>query len=136
VYKIVGKIYNHNTALNQNKIKKSVFFRMHRHISGEVNSSNNTVFGHKDPELFFKSSSTPPYRVVRPIPLSKRSKVRVCGRSPFRIAGSNPYRDRAVCFECCKLSGISLCEGPIPRSEDSYRVCGWVCVSLVNQAKQ
>ena len=30
--------------------------------------------------------------------------------------------------ECCLLSGRGLCEKPIPRLEESYRVC--VCVSL------
>ena len=29
----------------------------------------------------------------------------------------------AVCCECCLLSGRGLCDGPIPRSGDSYRMC-------------
>jgi hypothetical protein len=29
-------------------------------------------------------------------------------------------------FECCVLSGRSLCDGPIPRPEEFYRVC--MCV--------
>jgi hypothetical protein len=66
--------------------------------------------------------------------VSKRSKARVCARSPVEFEGSNPEGDSAgwlsVCFECCELSGTSLCDGPIPRSEDSYTVCGCVCVNL------
>jgi hypothetical protein len=29
--------------------------------------------------------------------------------------------------ECCVLSGRGLCEGPIPRPEESYRVCVCRC---------
>ena len=29
----------------------------------------------------------------------------------------------SVCCECCVLSGKGPCEGPIPRPEESYRVC-------------
>jgi len=33
----------------------------------------------------------------------------------------------SVSCECCVLSGTSLCDGPITRPEDSYRVwCVWV----------
>ena len=33
-------------------------------------------------------------------------------------------------WECCVLSGRGLCDGPIPRPEDSGRVCTchWVCI--------
>jgi hypothetical protein len=32
-----------------------------------------------------------------------------------------------VCLECCVLSGRRLCDGPIPRTQESYRVfCVWV----------
>jgi hypothetical protein len=27
-----------------------------------------------------------------------------------------------VCCECCALSGRDLCDGPIPRPEESYRL--------------
>jgi hypothetical protein len=30
-----------------------------------------------------------------------------------------------VCCECCVLSGRGLCDGPIPRPEESYRL--WLC---------
>ena len=50
-----------------------------------------------------------------------RSKAWVCSSSLAGIAGSNPA---AACMyvscECCVLSGIGLCDGPIPRSEESY----------------
>jgi hypothetical protein len=32
-----------------------------------------------------------------------------------------------LCCECCVLSDRSLCDGPIPRPEESYRVCVCVC---------
>jgi hypothetical protein len=36
----------------------------------------------------------------------------------------------SVCCECCLLSGRSVCEGPIPRPQKSYRVwCARVCVA-------
>jgi hypothetical protein len=37
-----------------------------------------------------------------------------------------------VSCECCVLSGRGLCDGPIPRSEESYRL--W-CVSECDQVK-
>jgi len=36
----------------------------------------------------------------------------------------------SVCCECCVLSSRGLCDGPIPRPEESYLVCMCVCVSL------
>ena len=38
----------------------------------------------------------------------------------------------SVSCECCVLSVRGLCDGPIPRTEESYRVfvCMFVCVSL------
>ena len=52
--------------------------------------------------------------------------VCVCGRSFAGIAGSNPAGGaglgcRAFC-ECCVLSGRGLCDGPIPRPGEFYRV--------------
>jgi len=41
---------------------------------------------------------------------------------------SNPAGGTSFCFECRALSGRGLCDGPITRPEESYRVC--VCVSL------
>jgi hypothetical protein len=35
-----------------------------------------------------------------------------------------------VSCECCVLSGRGLCDGPIPRLEESYRVCVCVCVRV------
>jgi hypothetical protein len=29
----------------------------------------------------------------------------------------------SVCFECCVMSGRGLCDGPITRPEESYRMC-------------
>jgi hypothetical protein len=49
--------------------------------------------------------------------------------------GSNPAEGMAVSYECL-ASDIGLCDGLIPRPEESYRVCVYiyvcvcVCVSL------
>jgi hypothetical protein len=71
--------------------------------------------------------------VIKPIPVAERSKARVCGRSPAGIAGSNPAAGMdAVCCKYCVLSGRGLCDGPIPRPEESYRL--W-CVLVCDQVK-
>jgi hypothetical protein len=58
-----------------------------------------------------------------PIPLAARSKAWVCGRSLAGSADSNPARDMDVCLVCVVvLSGRGLYDGPITRSEESYRV--------------
>jgi hypothetical protein len=38
------------------------------------------------------------------------------------IAGSNSAWNKDVCCEWCVLSGSGLCDGPIPRTEESYRL--------------
>jgi hypothetical protein len=45
----------------------------------------------------------------------------VCGCSLAGIAGSNPARGMDVCI-LCVLSGRGLCDGPVTRPEESYRV--------------
>jgi hypothetical protein len=38
-----------------------------------------------------------------------------------------------VCCKCCMLSGRGLCDGPIPRPEESYRLwCVIVCDQMNN----
>jgi hypothetical protein len=38
-----------------------------------------------------------------------------------------------VCCECCVLPGRGLCDGPIPRPEESYRLwCVLVCDQMNN----
>jgi hypothetical protein len=54
-----------------------------------------------------------------PVPVAVRSKASVYGRSLAGIAGSNPTEGVSVRL----LSGRSLCDGPIPRPEASYRLC-------------
>ena len=60
--------------------------------------------------------------------MAGRSEVWVCGRSPAGIASSNPAgRMDISCRGCCVLWGRGLCNGPITRPEESYRVwCVWV----------
>ena len=55
-------------------------------------------------------------------------KARVCGRPLSGNAGSNPAEAlMSVSCECCVLSGRGLCDGPIPRPEESY----WLCCVIV-----
>ena len=77
--------------------------------------------------------------------MAERSKAWVCGRSPTGIAGSNPAGGMDVCVVCvvskdkkaksqnnedkkqvekklCVLSGRGVCDGPITRPEESYRL--------------
>ena len=59
-----------------------------------------------------------------PIPAALRYKALVCGRSITTIGGSNPVVDIifvSYFIVCCVGSG--LCEEPITRSEESYRLC-------------
>jgi hypothetical protein len=71
--------------------------------------------------------------VNRPIPVAARSKAWVCGRALAGIVGSNPTGE--AWFLSCTvfvLSGRGLCDGPIPRPEESYRLR---CVSDCDQVK-
>jgi hypothetical protein len=55
-----------------------------------------------------------------PIPVAERPIAKVCGRWLAGIAGSDPAEGMYVCCECCVLSGGGLCDGSIPRLEESY----------------
>ena len=44
------------------------------------------------------------------------------GLSLAGIAGSNSAGSKDVCCEWCVLSGSGLCDGPIPRPEESYQL--------------
>jgi hypothetical protein len=60
-------------------------------------------------------------------PVAAQSMACVCDRSLAAIAGSNPARGIDVCdlWMFCVVRG--LCDGPIARPEESYRVwCVWV----------
>jgi hypothetical protein len=48
------------------------------------------------------------------------SKARVCRPSITENAGSNPAE--GMDYISCVLSGRGLCEGPIPRPDESYRL--------------
>ena len=59
--------------------------------------------------------------------MAERSKARVCVPSLDGIAGSNPTGGRNICL-LCVLSGRGLCDRPIARPEESYRLwCVLVC---------
>jgi hypothetical protein len=59
-----------------------------------------------------------------PLPVAARPKALVCGRALAGNAGSNLAERKDVSCECCVLSGTGLCDGPITRPEDSYRMWG------------
>ena len=64
------------------------------------------------------------------IPVPVRSKPRL---QPLfaEIAGSNPAGGHgSLSVVSVALSGRGLCDEPIPRPEDSYRVCVCMCVSF------
>ena len=65
---------------------------------------------------------------LRPIPVNARSKAWNCSRSLVRISGSNRAGAfMSLAWECCVLSGRSLCFGMIIRPDESHRVlCVWV----------
>ena len=55
--------------------------------------------------------------------MAARSKVSVCGRSLAGISGLNYAMSwKSVSSVFCVLSGRGLCDGPIPRPEESYRI--------------
>jgi hypothetical protein len=73
------------------------------------------------------------YDIQWPIPVAAQSKAQVCGRALAGIVGSNPTG--GMIFVSCTvfvLSGRGLCDGPIPRPEESYRM--W-CVLQCDQMK-
>jgi hypothetical protein len=58
--------------------------------------------------------------------VTARTKAYVRGRLVARIAGSNPAAGIDVCLSCFYVVfscvGRGLCDGPITRPEESYRV--------------
>jgi len=61
---------------------------------------------------------------IKIIPVAARAKTWVFGRSLAGIAGSNPAG--------CMLSVTGLCDGPITRPEESYRVwLVWESISIL-----
>jgi hypothetical protein len=69
---------------------------------------------------FFKHYKT----FIGLIPVAEGSNATVYGSSLTGTAASNPVWLTAVClfFEFCVLSCRSLCDGPITRPEESYRL--------------
>jgi hypothetical protein len=62
-----------------------------------------------------------------------RSKAYLCGRALAGIMGLNPTGGMDICLLCVfVLSGRGLCDGPIPRPEESHRL--W-CVSECYKVK-
>jgi hypothetical protein len=61
----------------------------------------------------------------------------VCGRALAGIVGSNPTGGMDVCLLWLLrvLLGGGLCDGPIPRPEESYRLW-WVCECDSSAKKQ
>jgi hypothetical protein len=73
------------------------------------------------------------YFITLPIPVAARSKVWVCGRARAGIMSSNLTGGQGY-LSCTVfvLSDRGLCDGPITRPEESYRL--W-CVSQCDQVK-
>ena len=71
------------------------------------------------------------------IPEAAWSKTCVCGRALAGIAGSNPAGGMDVCllWVLCVVRKTGLCDGPVTRPKEIYRVwCVWVWSwSLVNE---
>jgi hypothetical protein len=69
------------------------------------------------------------FRVYHSHSVAEQSKARVHSRSLAGTAGSNTAGDMvSVRGKCVVLSGRGLCDGPIPRPEESYRLwCVIVC---------
>jgi hypothetical protein len=65
--------------------------------------------------------------------VAAQSKAQVCGRALAGIVGSNLTGGKDVCLLWLfVLSGRGVCDGPIRRPEESYRL--W-CVSECDQVK-
>jgi hypothetical protein len=56
------------------------------------------------------------------MPVAARSKALVCSRALAGIVGSNPTEGVDVYLLYSVLSVRGLCDGPIPRPEQSYRL--------------
>ena len=74
------------------------------------------------------------YGNIPPIPVALRSEPSVCSRRIAVISGSNPAECMDIhllCWLCCVGSG--MCDGLITRTQESYRLCVYVC-DLVTSA--
>jgi hypothetical protein len=66
-------------------------------------------------------------------PAAAKSKAWICGRAIVGIVVSNPTGGMEICVLCVfVLSGRGLCDGPIPRPEESYLL--W-CMCECDQMK-
>jgi len=63
--------------------------------------------------------------IFEPCPCSQKRGV--SGRSPVGIAGSNMLGAWLYVFCKCAFSSKSLCDGPISRPEEFYRMYAFVC---------
>jgi hypothetical protein len=69
---------------------------------------------------------------MKPILVAARSKASVFGPSLAGTEGSNPANVVDVCLlQLWYVVRYSLCDGPITRPEESYRVCVCVIQSLL-----
>ena len=65
------------------------------------------------------------------MPVAERSKAWVCGRSLAGIVGSNSAAGINVSLLCIVCSSDrGLCDGPITRPEEAYRICVSECARM------
>jgi hypothetical protein len=67
------------------------------------------------------------------MPVILRSKEWACSRSLAGIAGSNSVRGMNVSCKSYVFSSGGICDGPISRPEESYRMC---CLSVISKPQQ
>jgi hypothetical protein len=72
--------------------------------------------------------------MIAPIPRSVRRGFAAARLLVFRVR-IPPGAWISFSCECCALSGRGLCDGPITRPEESYRVCVFVCVTECDQVQ-
>ena len=71
-----------------------------------------------------------------PVPVAAQSKPWVWGRSPTKIAVSNPAGAMDVCYEYYVLSGRGPCDEPITCPEESYQLCCIVAFYVETQERR
>ena len=103
------------------------------------NTKEPTVIAKSEPSKFYQSNrlSQPWLSSIRPIfrlCVHQTSCLFGCMSVTARFLGLRTRIPQGPCMsvscECCLMSGRGLWGGPIPRPEESYRLCVCVCVCV------